>query len=54
MLPKFNAGLFRNIAPCVFGHRLLLFRRMSYIGTAKCSGATKQSKKTNSIMKGLV
>ena len=42
------------MAPCVFRHKLLLFRGMSYIGTAKCSGATKQSKKTNSIMMGLV
>jgi hypothetical protein len=27
---------------------------MSFIGTPNCSGAIKQSKKTNSIMMGLV
>ena len=41
------------MAPCVFRHKLLLFYSMRYIGTAKFSGATKQSKKTNSIMMGL-
>ena len=42
-----------QFATCVFKHKLLLFG-MPYIGTAPCSSATKQSKKTNSIMMGLV
>ena len=43
-----------QFATCVFKHKLLLFEGMTYIGTAPCSSATKQSKKTNSIMMGLV
>ncbi len=43
-----------QFATCVFKHKLLFFDGMTYIGTAPCSSATKQSKKTNSIMMGLV
>ena len=43
-----------RFATCVFKDKLLLFGSMSYIGNAPSSSATKQSKKTNSIMMGLV